>query len=50
VKTRPQSNREDGYCWGKLMAVSLLDSAPFAVLYSFIMEYVVSGLTAGVHG
>jgi multiple sugar transport system permease protein len=29
------------------MAASLLGSVPVAILYSFFMEYFVSGLTAG---
>jgi multiple sugar transport system permease protein len=39
--------RGDAYFWGELMAASLLGSVPVAVLYSFFMEYFVSGLTAG---
>lgn len=39
--------RGDAYFWGELMAASLLGSFPVAVLYSFFMEYFVSGLTAG---
>src|SRR3989304_8340023 len=39
--------RGDAYSWGELMAASLLGSVPVAVLYSFFMEYFVSGLTAG---
>ncbi len=39
--------RGDAYFWGELMAASLLGSGPVAILYSFFMEYFVSGLTAG---
>jgi multiple sugar transport system permease protein len=39
--------RGDAYFWGELMAASLIGSVPVAVLYSFFMEYFVSGLTAG---
>jgi multiple sugar transport system permease protein len=39
--------RGDAYFWGELMAASLLGSVPVAVLYSFFMDYFVSGLTAG---
>jgi multiple sugar transport system permease protein len=39
--------RGDAYFWGELMAASLLGSVPVALLYSFFMEYFVSGLTAG---
>jgi len=39
--------RGDAYFWGELMAASLLGSVPVALLYSFFMDYFVSGLTAG---
>jgi multiple sugar transport system permease protein len=39
--------RGDAYFWGELMAASLIGSVPVAILYSFFMEYFVSGLTAG---
>jgi multiple sugar transport system permease protein len=39
--------RGDAYFWGELMAASLLGSVPVAVLYSFFMDYFVTGLTAG---
>jgi multiple sugar transport system permease protein len=39
--------RGDAYFWGELMAASLLGSFPVALLYSFFMDYFVSGLTAG---
>ncbi len=38
--------RGDAYFWGELMAASLLGSVPVALLYSFFMDYFVSGLTA----
>ena len=38
----------DVYHWGSLMAGALLDSLPVAVLYSFFVEYYVSGLTGAV--
>jgi len=39
--------RQDAYFWGELMAASLIGSVPVALLYSFFMDYFVSGLTAG---
>jgi multiple sugar transport system permease protein len=39
--------RGDAYFWGELMAASLMGSVPVALLYSFFMDYFVSGLTAG---
>src|SRR5215510_14308204 len=38
----------DIYHWGSLMAGALLGSIPVAVLYSFFVEYYVSGLTGAV--
>ena len=38
----------DVYHWGALMAGSLLGSLPVAVLYSFFVEYYVSGMTGAV--
>ena len=38
----------DVYHWGALMAGALLGSLPVAVLYSFFVEYYVSGLTGAV--
>ncbi|MEO6748458.1 MAG: carbohydrate ABC transporter permease [Casimicrobiaceae bacterium] len=38
----------DVYHWGSLMAGALLGSLPVAILYSFFVEYYVSGLTGGV--
>jgi multiple sugar transport system permease protein len=35
------------FFWGELMAGSLLGSIPVAIIYSFFVEYFVSGLTAG---
>lgn len=39
--------RGDAYFWGELMAASLIGSVPVALLYSFFMDYFVSGLTTG---
>jgi len=38
----------DVYHWGSLMAGALLGSLPVAVLYSFFVEYYVSGMTGAV--
>jgi multiple sugar transport system permease protein len=38
----------DVYHWGALMAGALMGSLPVAVLYSFFVEYYVSGLTGAV--
>ncbi len=39
--------RGDVFQWGKLMAGSLLAAAPPVVIYVFLMDYYVGGLTAG---
>lgn len=38
----------DVYHWGALMAGALLGSLPVAVLYSFFVEYYVSGMTGAI--
>lgn len=38
----------DVYHWGALMAGALLGSLPVAILYSFFVEYFVSGMTGAV--
>ena len=38
----------DIYHWGSLMAGALFGSLPVAILYSFFVEYYVSGLTGAV--
>src|SRR5205823_14968825 len=38
----------DVYHWGPLMAGALMGSIPVAVMYSFFVEYYVSGLTGAV--
>jgi multiple sugar transport system permease protein len=38
----------DVYHWGSLMAGALLGSVPVAIIYSFFVEYYVSGLTGAV--
>ena len=42
--------RGDIYFWGQLMAGALLGSIPVALVYSFFVEYYVSGLTGSVKG
>ncbi len=37
----------DVYFWGELMAGALLASLPVVVLYAFLMDYYISGLTSG---
>ena len=38
----------DVYHWGSLMAGALLGSVPVAIIYSFFVEYYVSGMTGAV--
>jgi multiple sugar transport system permease protein len=38
----------DVYHWRALMAGALLGSLPVAVIYSFLVEYYVSGMTGAV--
>ena len=42
--------RGDIYFWGSLMAGALLGSMPVAIVYSFFVEYYVTGLTGSVKG
>jgi len=42
--------RGDIYFWGQLMAGALLGSVPIACIYSFFVEYYVSGLVGSVKG
>jgi multiple sugar transport system permease protein len=37
----------DVYYWGMLMAGALLGSVPVVIIYSFLMDYYLAGLTAG---
>ena len=39
--------RGDVFEWGKIMAGSLLAAAPPVIVYAFLMDYYISGLTAG---
>ena len=39
--------RGDVFFWGELRAGALLGSVPVAIIYSFFVDYFVSGLTAG---
>jgi multiple sugar transport system permease protein len=39
--------RGDIYYWGSLMAGAVLASVPIVILYVFVLDYYVSGLTAG---
>ena len=42
--------RGDVFYWGQLMAGALLGSIPVAFVYSFFVEYYVSGITGSVKG
>ena len=42
--------RGDVFYWGELMAGALLGSIPVAFVYSFFVEYYVSGITGSVKG
>ena len=42
--------RGDVFFWGPLMAGALLGSIPVAIVYSFFVEYYVTGLTGSVKG
>jgi multiple sugar transport system permease protein len=39
--------RADVFQWGKIMAGSLMAAAPPVIVYAFLMDYYVAGLTAG---
>jgi multiple sugar transport system permease protein len=39
--------RGDVFQWGKIMAACLLASLPPILIYAFLMDYYVAGLTAG---
>jgi multiple sugar transport system permease protein len=39
--------RGDVFEWGKIMAGSLLAAAPPVIIYAFLMDYYIAGLTAG---
>ena len=39
--------RADVYKWGMLMAGALTAAAPPLVIYAFLMDYYIAGLTAG---
>ena len=42
--------RGDIYFWGQLMSGALLGSVPIAFIYSFFVEYYVSGLVGSIKG
>ncbi len=42
--------RGDIYFWGQLMAGALLGSVPIAFVYSFFVDYYVTGLTGSIKG
>jgi multiple sugar transport system permease protein len=39
--------RGDVFHWGGLMAGALVAAAPPVIIYAFLMDYYISGLTAG---
>jgi multiple sugar transport system permease protein len=39
--------RADVFEWGKIMAASLMAAAPPVIIYAFLMDYYIAGLTAG---
>jgi multiple sugar transport system permease protein len=45
-----EMQRGDIFFWGQLMAGALLGSIPVALVYSFFVEYYVTGLTGSVKG
>ncbi|HEV8107792.1 MAG TPA: carbohydrate ABC transporter permease, partial [Burkholderiales bacterium] len=42
--------RGDVFFWGPLMAGALIGSIPVAIVYSFFVEYYVTGMTGSVKG
>jgi multiple sugar transport system permease protein len=39
--------RGDVFLWGKIMAAGVIASAPPIIIYAFLMDYYIAGLTAG---
>ena len=39
--------RGDVYAWGQIMAACLMGAAPPLIIYAFLMDYYIAGLTAG---
>ena len=39
--------RGDVFEWGKIMAANVLAAAPPIIIYAFLMDYYIAGLTAG---
>ena len=35
------------YNWGQIMAACLMGAAPPLIIYAFLMDYYIAGLTAG---
>ena len=47
VGTETSLIRADVYKWGMLMAGALTAATPPLVIYAFLMDYYIAGLTAG---
>jgi multiple sugar transport system permease protein len=39
--------KADVFNWGQIMAGALLGAAPPLIIYAFLMDYYIAGLTAG---
>ena len=39
--------RGDVFAWGMIMAACVIGAAPPIIIYTFLMDYYVAGLTAG---
>ena len=39
--------RGDTFAWGQIMAGALLAALPPVIVYAFLMDYYIAGLTAG---
>jgi multiple sugar transport system permease protein len=39
--------RADTFAWGQIMAGALMAALPPVIIYAFLMDYYIAGLTAG---
>ena len=44
---RAAKSAASGFTWGQIMAGALLGAAPPLIIYAFLMDYCIAGLTAG---